>query len=212
MKTLQTIFLALLLSTFSSAYAVDDNLGWKNLGDIDSINYKIKYNEDGAVIKHDNNSGLIYLGKDCDVYSKELGKGTWNFYDFMPGFWIKFNNGTVMSTNIYGYGINSEWYLNMPSHASKCSPAVTSGIRETPSSSCSSDPKLNRNMDFDTVKKQLKKHGWKLDKIDENECSGTGLGYCSLIARDCINRILSITTVGGSSPTGIVRYEEASIR
>jgi uncharacterized protein YecT (DUF1311 family) len=177
---------------------------YKNLGNIDFINYKIQYSEHGAIIKPDNSSELIFLGKDCDVYSKKLGKGIWNFHDNKPGFWIEFNSGTVMATNIYGYGIDPDWYLNMPFHASNCSPAVTSGA---PSSSCSSDPQLNKNMDFGTVKKQLTKHGWELDAIDENECSGTGLGYCLVTASDCINRILYITTVGGISPTGISHYK-----
>ena len=42
--------------------------------------YAVTYNKNGAVLKSTKN-GVIYIGKDCDAFSKKEGKGTWGVVD-----------------------------------------------------------------------------------------------------------------------------------
>lgn len=80
---MKTKFLILTLLLFSSnifAYTSSD-----------SEEFKIKYNNNGAVlISVKNTSKKIYLGKDCDAVSKLYGKGTWAWAN--GGFIIEFKS------------------------------------------------------------------------------------------------------------------------
>lgn len=55
--------------------------------------YLIKYNKNGAVLKLIKTKKKIYLGKDCDVYSKKDGKGIWGWTN--GGFKIIFANNKI---------------------------------------------------------------------------------------------------------------------
>ncbi len=93
---------------------------WNQLGTISNKEYVVQINKNGAVLKPVNETEKIYLGKDCDVYSKTEGKGRWGFFRRSPGFRVEFSNGIILETEKYGKDIDSEWYINMASDARKC--------------------------------------------------------------------------------------------
>ena len=55
----------------------------------DKITYKVSSNNHGMVLSKKN--AKIYLGKSCDVFSKEEGKGHWGYYK-NGTVWLKFEN------------------------------------------------------------------------------------------------------------------------
>ena len=55
----------------------------------DKITYKVSSNNHGMVLSQKNEK--IYLGKSCDVFSKEEGKGHWGYYK-NGTVWLKFEN------------------------------------------------------------------------------------------------------------------------
>lgn len=54
--------------------------------------YKAAYNKNGAVLKS-SKSGVIYIGKDCDAFSKKDGKGTWG--EMGNGFLVTLEKASV---------------------------------------------------------------------------------------------------------------------
>ncbi len=49
----------------------------RNYTDSDGVTYSSSLNDDGAVLKSE--SAKLYLGKSCDAYSPQFGKGTWGW-------------------------------------------------------------------------------------------------------------------------------------
>jgi len=183
---------------------------WTIFGDLNGTlpdfngNYFIKYNDNGAIIKKEKSNELIYLGRNCDVYSESRGNGTWRFHKFLPAFSIHFDNDESLSSNIYGYGLKDyDWYEKMPNRGSECHYPYQKEI--IPANSCSSDPLFNTFQG--NIVSRLATHGWRLNIIDfDSDCSGTGMGYCRLTAQDCTGRILYIETFGGYPPDGILEW------
>lgn len=92
---------------------------WKYLGSLTSkdrknLDFLISYNKNGAILKSKGESDPIYLGKDCDTYSKTYGKGKWSFYLNSPGFYIGFGGEKAFRTNEDGSGIDKNWYKSIP--------------------------------------------------------------------------------------------------
>lgn len=58
----------------------------------DSVVYSVTYNKNGAVLASTSDE-KVYLGKDCDSFSKKHGKGTWGWAN--GGFKVMFNNKDI---------------------------------------------------------------------------------------------------------------------
>ena len=183
----------------------DTNSQWQKLGNIEDTNFKegyadfyIKFNKHGAVLNPKNTKELVYMGKDCDAYSKLRGKGKWNFFkQNIGGFWISFDDKSRIETHPYGNNIFVNMFENMPSDVSKCE-----YVREEisiVSNDCTSTMTYS-DISASSLKDDLSKYGWEL--LDGEEyCSGTGLGFCSYFAKDCKGRRLQVVTVGETEPS-----------
>ena len=93
---------------------------WKILGDINTKVFLYKTNEHGVILKTKKTQELIYLGNECDAYSKVRGKGQWGFYDQSDDFWITFRGNSKVLTSQNGKGIDHNWHNNMKDTVLKC--------------------------------------------------------------------------------------------
>lgn len=114
------ILLVLVINILFAQNMPSSSEEWNQLGTISNKEYVVQINKHGAVLKPVNEAEKIYLGKDCDVYSKTKGKGKWGFFPRSPGFRIEFSNGTIIETDSAGKNIDNRWYVDMPSDANKC--------------------------------------------------------------------------------------------
>ena len=59
--------------------------------------YTVTYNQHGAVLMPVNGGKKLYIGKDCDTFSKIYGKGSWSWNS--SGFKVYFKNRTIIFKN-----------------------------------------------------------------------------------------------------------------
>jgi len=76
---------------------------WQDFGsDSNGINYQVKFNEHGAILKNNETLELIYLGKSYDVYSRKYGNGKWkNTDNYLGDLYIEFNSNKIKFSGSY---------------------------------------------------------------------------------------------------------------
>ena len=87
----------------AAKYALKESLGKlehksssNSMRSQNGVVYKATYNKNGAVLKS-LKSGVIYIGRDCDAFSKKDGKGTWG--EMGNGFLVTLKKASVRFKN-----------------------------------------------------------------------------------------------------------------
>jgi len=111
-----SILLVLTINILFAQNTLNKTKEESELGTISSEKYELEINKHGVVLKSANETETIYLGKDCDVYSRELGKGEWGFYPQSTDFKVVFNEGFEFITA----QDTKQWYAQIPDSLKKC--------------------------------------------------------------------------------------------